>query len=78
MSKLTDHFHAAHAAARGEKPMNLHIKKGALHAQLGVPQKDKIPVARLESAAKSGSALERKRANLALNMRNWDHARGSK
>jgi hypothetical protein len=44
------------------------IKKGALHAQMGIPQGQKIGRARLEQAKNSSSPQERKRANFALNM----------
>jgi len=41
-----------------------HIKKGALHKELGVPQGDKIPKGKLAKAAKAGGK-EGKRARLA-------------
>lgn len=41
---------------------------GALHAQLGVPQGEKIPETMLESAANSGGKLGQ-RARFAMNMR---------
>lgn len=44
------------------------IKKGALHAQMGIPQGEKIGKKRLEAAKNSSSPQERKRANFALNM----------
>ena len=45
-----------------------HIKKGALHAQMGVPAGQKIPLSRLQAAAKKGGTLGR-RARLALTFR---------
>lgn len=42
----------------------MHMKKGALHKELGVPQGKKIPSAKLEAAADKGG-LEEKRAKLA-------------
>ena len=43
----------------------MHMKKGALHKSLGVPQGEKIPEKKLEKAEHSKSPLTRKRANLA-------------
>lgn len=40
-------------------------KPGALHKELSVPKGEKIPTKKLDKAAKSGSPLEKKRANLA-------------
>lgn len=44
------------------------VKKGALHADLGIPQGEKIGKDKLEAAKSSGSPQVRKRANFALNM----------
>lgn len=55
-----------------KKPMKLNLKKGALHKDLGVPQGKKIPMAKLEKAKHSNSALERKRANFAINAKKWN------
>lgn len=41
-----------------------HIKKGALHSQLGIPQGQKIPAGTLKAAAAKGGILG-KRARLA-------------
>lgn len=50
-----------------------HLKKGALHKSLGVPQGEKIPVSKLEQAAESHNPLMRKRAHFALNARHFKH-----
>ncbi len=42
----------------------MHMKKGALHKELGVPEGKKIPEAKLKAAAKK-SGVEGKRARLA-------------
>lgn len=42
----------------------MHMKKGALHKELGVPQGKKIPEAKLKAAEKKGGK-EGKRAHLA-------------
>lgn len=55
------------------KPMNLHLKKGALHKSLHVAQGKKIPHQDLVSAAHSPNALTRKRAQFALNAAHWKH-----
>jgi len=44
------------------------VKKGALHKQEGIPQDKKIGTAKLKSLKKSGTPLEKKRANFALNI----------
>lgn len=48
------------------------LKKGALHRQLGIPQKDKIPASTLAAAASKGGKLGA-RARLAENMKSWNH-----
>jgi len=50
--------------------MNLKLKKGALHAQLGVKQGTKIPASKL--AIKPGdSSQTKKRKQFALNAAKW-------
>lgn len=46
--------------------------KGKLHRALGVPAGEKIPLAKLESAAKKGGKLG-KRAQLAITARGFKH-----
>ncbi len=43
----------------------MHMKKGALHKALGVPEGEKIPAKKMAKAAKSKSPLMRKRVALA-------------
>ena len=43
----------------------MHMKKGALHKELGVPQGQKIPESALQKAMHSANPTERKRASLA-------------
>jgi hypothetical protein len=43
----------------------MHMKKGALHKELGVPKGKKIPAKKLAKAAKSSNPRLAKRANLA-------------
>ena len=43
----------------------MHMKKGALHKELGVKQGEKIPEAKIKKAEHSKSPLLRKRSNLA-------------
>lgn len=57
-----------------KKPLELHLKKGALHKELGVPQGKKIPHGKLEKALSGGSPLEKKRAQFAENASHWNHA----
>lgn len=47
---------------------DVHPKKGALHDQLGIPAKDKIPTSLLREKAKAGGKLGL-RARLALRYR---------
>lgn len=51
---------------------HLHMQKGALHRELGVPQSKKIPAAKLAAAAKKPGLLG-KRARLAEVFRHSDH-----
>lgn len=43
----------------------MHMKKGALHEELGVPKGKKIPKKKLDKAANSNNPKLAKRANLA-------------
>jgi hypothetical protein len=43
----------------------MHMKKGALHRSLHVPQGEKIPEAKIKKAEHSSNPTLRKRANLA-------------
>jgi hypothetical protein len=47
---------------------SMHMMKGALHRQLGIPAGQKIPLSRLHAAAKSKGKIGR-RARLALTFR---------
>lgn len=44
---------------------DMHMKKGALHKDLGVPAGKKIPASKLKKAEHSKKPKVRKRANLA-------------
>ena len=48
---------------------DMHMKKGALHKEMGIPKGKKIPVKKLDKAAKSSNPLLAKRANLAKTLR---------
>jgi hypothetical protein len=50
-----------------------HLKKGALHKELGYRPGEKIPLAALETAARSKNPTLRKRAQFALNARSFKH-----
>jgi len=47
----------------------MHMKKGALHEELGVKKGEKIPEKKLEKATHSKNPTERKRANLAKTLK---------
>jgi hypothetical protein len=51
--------------------LHLHLKKGALHKDLGIASGKKIPLSKEKAAARLGSPLERKRAQFAINARKW-------
>lgn len=54
----------------------IHIKpshKGMLHSDLGIPQGQKIPEARLESAENSKNPKIRRRAVFAENAKHFNH-----
>ena len=48
----------------------MHMKKGALHRELNVPEGKKIPEKKIEKAEKSKNPTERKRAMLAETLKN--------
>lgn len=56
----------------GKKPL-FQLKKGALHAQLGIPVGQKIPQGRLRKAAASTNSLLAARARFALNAAKFHH-----
>jgi hypothetical protein len=57
------------------KKGSMNIKRGALHEELGVPEGDKIPESKLDSAAKSSNPTLRRRAVLAKTMKGWKHGK---
>lgn len=54
----------------------MHMKKGALHRELGVPEGKKIPAKKLKEAEHSKNPTERKRANLAKTLKGLSHKKG--
>lgn len=50
----------------------IHMKKGALHKELGVKAGEKIPAKRLKKAEHSKNPLERKRAVLAEKLKGFN------
>lgn len=57
-------------------PFKHPLKKGALHRDLGIPQGQKIPHARLVKAEHSSSPLTARRARLAETMSHWNKKAG--
>lgn len=56
--------------------MSIHIKKShkrLLHSKLGVPQGQKIPSAKINTALKSSSPTLRKEAQFAKNAKGFNH-----
>jgi hypothetical protein len=59
-------------AGRVRDPIHINPKhKGELHAELGVPQGQKIPAGKLAKAENSSNPAERKRAQFAANAKKW-------
>ena len=52
--------------------MKLHLKKGAFHVELGVPQGQAIPASK-EKIKPGDSALTKKRKQFAINAKKWNH-----
>lgn len=50
-----------------------HLNKGGLHRALGVPEGEKIPEERLETARNSSNSHVRRMAELAHTMKGWKH-----
>lgn len=61
--------------AKGGKTPNFHPggEKGKLHRELGIPTSEKIPAARLKSAAHSDDREIRNDAIRAETMKKWKH-----
>lgn len=55
-------------------PLDLHLKKNALHHTLHVPSGEKIPQDKLKKALSSSNPLTAKRARFAETMRGWNHS----
>ena len=55
------------------KPLDLHMHKGALHRELGVPEGEKIPESKIDSAANSSNPKLKRRAEFAKTMAGWNH-----
>jgi hypothetical protein len=53
----------------------MHMKKGALHSELGVPQGQKIPAGKLAAAAKKSGKIG-KRARLAKVLASFHSKKG--
>lgn len=58
--------------AYGNRGLDLKLKKGALHKQLGVAKGKKIPASKL-AIKKGDSALTKKRKQFAINAKRWKH-----
>lgn len=60
--------------ARKKRKSGINIKKsnqGKLRKSTGTKKGKKIPVSKLRKMKKSGTPKQKKRANFALNARNW-------
>lgn len=52
--------------AEKRKPLNLNLKKGALHKELGIPEGEKIPLKLIRNKLKTATGDMKKRLNFAL------------
>jgi hypothetical protein len=67
-----------HRVGRSKKWIQkVHLKKGALHHMLGVPEGENIPLGLLKEAAKEAGKLGH-RARMALTMRGFRHHKGKR
>lgn len=57
----------------GKWIQSAHIRKGALHRQLGVPEGQPIPAKKLAKAAHSDNPTLRRRAALAKTLKGFHH-----
>lgn len=55
----------------GKFIQKMHMRKGALHKDLGVPQGEKIPAKKLKKAEHSKNPTIRKRAALAKTLKSF-------
>ncbi len=53
--------------------LSIHVKKGALHKEMGIAQDKPISTKKLEKADKNAGPLEKKRITFAENARKWNH-----
>jgi len=63
-------------AKGGKFIQGMHMQKGALHRQLGVPEGEKIPAGKLQAAAHSENPTLRRRAVLAETLKGMHHKEG--
>ncbi len=52
--------------------LNLHLKEGALHEEMGISKNKKIPLKKL-TKEKAKGGLAAKRAQFAINAKKWNH-----
>ncbi len=53
--------------------LHLHLKRGALHKEMGISEDKPISTKKLEKADKNAGPLEKKRITFAENARKWHH-----
>lgn len=56
-----------------KQKLKLHLKKGALHKDMGVPEGKKLTHEQKEEAANSDNPKIAKRGQFALNAEKWHH-----
>lgn len=56
----------------------MHMKKGALHEELGVPKGQKIPAKKMEKALHSKNPTMKKQAVLAKTLKSFNHKSGGR
>lgn len=55
--------------------LHLHLKKGALHKEMGIKEGEPISTKKLEKEDKNASPKEKKRITFAENARKWNHSK---
>lgn len=77
MRKVRGSDHTNPTAVNHQKKMNLHLKKGALHAEMGLKPKAHISLKAEEKekakAKKTGNTKLEERVQFAINARKWHH-----
>ncbi len=69
------HLAALKSTEKKKSKSGIHINPHheSLHSVLGIPESQKIPMARMQAAKNSSNPAVRKKANFAINASHWNH-----